>query len=291
MAEDFLPGDDGLPIGEVGAWTRDKHALLRRYVGISAGVRAEFTGPGKAGAPYIDLFCGPGYCRVRDEDEVLPGSALVAALSAAERKQPFSAIHVGDAAEVARKIVAGLNPFALHLVFLDPFNLGGLSMPLIEAFAPLKRIDLLMHVSAMDLQRNLEQAIASDASHHFDSFAPGWRDQVDQQAPSHTVRRRIVATRRHPLGHRRRRVRAARASDGFGLGRGHPRAMPPRGRRVLLQAMGRRPQAPLRPDAGRADLRRDARSSEGLNGLTARPESGRSNRHWRRRQRSANLDW
>ena len=220
MTDDFVPADDGLPIGEVGAWTRDKHALLRRYVGISAGVRAGFIGAGKAGATYIDLFCGPGYCRVRDEVEVLPGSALVAALAAAERKRPFSAIHVGDAepqfgeatrqrllaagitspihtwcgdaAEVARRIVAGLNPYALHLVFLDPFNLGGLSMPIIEAFAPLKRVDLLMHVSAMDLQRNLEQAIASDEGHQFDSFAPGWRDHVDQRAPSHTVRRRII---------------------------------------------------------------------------------------------------
>lgn len=220
MTDGFVPADDGLPVSEVGAWTRDKHVLLRRYVGISAGVRAGFIGPGKAGATYIDLFCGPGYCRVRDAEGVLPGSALVAALAAAERKRPFSAIHIGDAdprfpeatrrrllaggitspvrtysgnaADVARQVARNLNPHALHLVFLDPFSLGALSMPIIEAFAPFKRVDLLMHVSAMDLQRNLEQAIASDESHQFDSFAPGWRDHVDQKAPAHTVRRRII---------------------------------------------------------------------------------------------------
>ena len=63
---------------------------------------------------------------------------------------------------------------------------------LTEDESPLAGEDLLMHVSAMDLQRNLEQAIASDESHQFDSFAPGWRGHVDQKAPAHTVRRGII---------------------------------------------------------------------------------------------------
>jgi three-Cys-motif partner protein len=66
----------------------------------------------------------------------------------------------------------------LHLAFLDPFNLSGLSFALIKTFAALKRIDLLMHVSVQDIQRNADWYTAEDCA-IFDTFAPGWREEVD----------------------------------------------------------------------------------------------------------------
>lgn len=96
------------------------------------------------------------------------------------------------AEQVARRIAAKLNPYALHLVFLDPFNLGALPFSIVEAFAPLRRVDLLMHVSAMDLQRNLEQAIGAEEGHQFDVFAPGWRSDIDVRQPAHVVRRELL---------------------------------------------------------------------------------------------------
>ena len=65
----------------------------------------------------------------------------------------------------------------LHFCFLDPFNLGSLDFSIIEAFNQIYRIDLLMHVSAMDL---------------FDTFAPGWREKVDTRGAPLIVRQRVV---------------------------------------------------------------------------------------------------
>lgn len=93
----------------------------------------------------------------------------------------------------APRLVARLNPYALHVVFLDPFNLGALPFTVIEAFAPLRRVDLLMHVSAMDLQRNLEQAVGVEEGHQFDAFAPGWRSVVDVRRPAHLVRHDLIS--------------------------------------------------------------------------------------------------
>lgn len=70
--------EDGLPREIVGRWVEDKHARLQKYIGISRAVRKKFIGPGKAGATYIELYCGPGRVRVEGSPEVLPGSPLVA---------------------------------------------------------------------------------------------------------------------------------------------------------------------------------------------------------------------
>ena len=65
----LIDGDDGLPAEEVGVWAKEKHDYLCRYIDISRSTRAKYLGPGKAGATYIDLFCGPGRCKVRDSGE------------------------------------------------------------------------------------------------------------------------------------------------------------------------------------------------------------------------------
>ena len=35
--------DDGLPLDEVGAWAKDKHDRLRKYVDITRSVRKKFV--------------------------------------------------------------------------------------------------------------------------------------------------------------------------------------------------------------------------------------------------------
>jgi three-Cys-motif partner protein len=211
--------EDGLPIDEVGAWVHEKHERLRRYVSISSKVRAKFTGGSKAGATYIDLYCGHGRSRIRGSTELVNGSTIVAALAAQSSGHAFSEIHVADidstavkataarirahgittpvkqyvgaAEKTARAVVRRLGRRGLHVMFLDPYNLGNLPPSVLEAFSHLPRVDILIHVSAMDLQRNLEQAIGADEGHQFDVFAPGWRDAVDTKQPPHEVRRAI----------------------------------------------------------------------------------------------------
>jgi hypothetical protein len=75
------------------------------------------------------------------------------------------------------KIVESLDPYGLHLAFLDAQDLGTLSFDLFEQLAKLKRIDVIAHVSLSDLQRNADR-YTHEAHDQFDEFAPGWRDKV-----------------------------------------------------------------------------------------------------------------
>ena len=193
---------------------------MRAYVEISAKVRAKFTGPGTAGASYIDLYCGPPQSRERGSGALVYGSAIVAVEAARKTGHPFTEVHLSDlnrsygeataaclrsldsgvrvaayggtATEVARQVVGRLASQGLHLVFLDPFSLGDLSFQVLRVFSRLQRADLLIHVSAMDLQRNLEQAIGLASNHSFDDFMPGWRRVIDVRQPIHDLRRAVL---------------------------------------------------------------------------------------------------
>jgi three-Cys-motif partner protein len=85
---------------------------------------------------------------------------------------------MGPAQETARRIVKQLNPHGLHFAFLDPYNLQDLPFSVIQAFSRLKYIDMLIHVSAQDLQRNLDSYSMSDDG-PLDAFAPGWRKAIN----------------------------------------------------------------------------------------------------------------
>jgi three-Cys-motif partner protein len=203
---------DGLPLGEVGEWALDKHERLKKYVDITSKARLKYI-QGTGGATYIDLFSGPGRARIRDTSTIIDGSPLVAFQSAKVSKVPFSEIHladaeagfsaaasnrikraggrsnfyVGQAADTAREIVAKLNPYGLHFAFLDPYNLAGLSFDIIRTLASLKRIDMLLHVSIQDMQRNSGRYMSEEYS-AFDAFAPGWRTKVDLNQNLNAIR-------------------------------------------------------------------------------------------------------
>jgi three-Cys-motif partner protein len=209
--------EDGLPLGDIGRWAaEEKHSRLKRYVEITCAARRKYLGGGKAGATYIDLYCGPGRAAIRETGERVDGSALLAFKAAGEKKAPFTELHVGDtnpeyvqacvtrlqrieapvqgyvgaAVETVTKVAAQLNPHGLHFAFLDPFDLKTLPFVVIERLAQLKRMDMLIHVSVMDLQRNLRPYIENPES-PFDTFAPGWRQVIDPVQPDAAVRRQI----------------------------------------------------------------------------------------------------
>lgn len=213
----YEPDEDGYRREVVGSWVEEKHIRLERYVEISRSVRQRFVGSGNAGATYIELFSGPGRARIRESEQVVHGSPLVAWTKSLEGGSPFSEVHVSDlgpenmeaavdrlrraganvfsetgaAVEVVDKIVAKLGRYALHFAFLDPYNLGSLPFSIIEKLAALKRMDLLIHVSISDLQRNLGRYIEARES-PLDAFAPGWRERVDENRPQEVVRAEIL---------------------------------------------------------------------------------------------------
>jgi three-Cys-motif partner protein len=208
---------DGLPVdGPVGPWARDKHALLRRYVSISRGARKNYLPPvGTGGASYIDLYSGYGRSLVTS-GEIIDGSPLVAFCAARDGNARFSEIHLADleerksetakrrivglggsakayagpAVQTVQEIVDAINPFGLHFAFLDPYNLQDLPFGVIAALARLKRIDMLVHVSAQDLQRNLQRNIAEEET-PLDIFMPGWRDVVDTKQAQQAIRAQL----------------------------------------------------------------------------------------------------
>lgn len=209
--------DDHLPLDEVGVWAKEKHERLLKYIDISRAARRKFV-EGSGGAAYIDLFCGAGRAVVHETGEIIDGSPVVAFKSARTGGVPFTEIHIadfdekkvvsaasriarvggsaksyiGEAVHTAGQIVEHLNPYGLHFAFLDPFNLDDLPFSVIETLSQLKRIDLLIHVSVQDLQRNLD-AYSKSNDGPLDHFAPGWRNAIDLKQTQSATRAAYIA--------------------------------------------------------------------------------------------------
>jgi len=65
---------DGLPSRCVGSWSRDKLFYLSRYCSIfTTGMKNKWRN-----RVFVDLFCGPGRCRVRPHGDFEDGSPLIA---------------------------------------------------------------------------------------------------------------------------------------------------------------------------------------------------------------------
>lgn len=210
-------GEDGQPREIVGAWAIEKHDRIRKYIDISRHARHKFLSGRSGSAGYIDLFCGTGQARVRDSRKIIDGSALVAFKSARDGGNGFTEVHVGDlmaeaanatrarlaaigaivsahvgsADQTVQNVVKAINPYGLHFAVLDPYKLESLTFELIRTLSRLKHIDILMHVSAMDLQRNLGAYSEADQN-QLDKFAPGWRSAVDIQRPQAAIRAGVL---------------------------------------------------------------------------------------------------
>ncbi len=77
------------------------------------------------------------------------------------------------------------------MAFLDPHNLGSLSFELFKSLARLKRIDVIVHVSLSDLQRNADR-YTSKAHDQFDTFAPDWRKAISHNEMNQAALRAAI---------------------------------------------------------------------------------------------------
>jgi len=98
----------------------------------------------------------------------------------------------GNAEDTAARIAKKLNRYGLYFVFLDPYKLEDLPFSVIEAFGGFKYIDILIHVSAMDLQRNLD-AYSTSKDGPLDRFAPGWRTAISRKQTQSATRASYIA--------------------------------------------------------------------------------------------------
>jgi three-Cys-motif partner protein len=212
--ERYVMGDDGLVVEKVGPWARGKLDIISAYVHITGATRRKYA---RNRPPFIDVFSGPGRSMVRTDGAFVDGSPVAAFKRGKESAEPFATIEISDlepellaaatirlqkltapvkgtpgpAVEAIGKIVSSLNPYGLHFALLDPHNLGTLSFSIIERLAGLKHVDILVHVSVSDLQRNVD-LYSSELQEQFDEFAPGWRDHVPRDTNQHSLRSAII---------------------------------------------------------------------------------------------------
>lgn len=197
----------------VGRWvTEEKHEILKRYVRMSYGARGKF--PNRA---YVDVFAGPGRVMVKGKNHYADGGSLAAWRIAQQLPGAFTHFFVADAsadylaAAKARLSGAGANaeyfvgpahktideilPLlptkGLHLALLDPFNAGHLHFSIIEKLAKFSNIDIAVHLSTGDIQRNIAEGLKTGRS-SLDSFAPGWQDHVSPMSSHREMRRQFL---------------------------------------------------------------------------------------------------
>ncbi len=213
--EQYPLGDDGLVVEKVGAWAKTKHKLLTDYIQASGGARSNYHI--RSGAAYIDVFCGPGRLLIRDTREHIDGSSVAAYKRGLTSPAPFSSIEISDwdeellgatharlcsltapvvatpgpAVEAMERIVQRVHRHGLHFAFLDPHNLGALSFELFKILKKLEHIDILVHISIADLQRNVDLYTSEDYD-QFNTFAPGWRNAINYNAMNKSALRSAI---------------------------------------------------------------------------------------------------
>ncbi|MDR5835132.1 three-Cys-motif partner protein TcmP [Caballeronia sp. LZ034LL] len=195
--EVVLDPADGLPVMQVGPWSEEKHVALSRYVDAARKARAKW-----AYASFIDLFSGPGRVLNRESGVISDGGVLSAWRMSARGGAPFNEIfiadtnaesveacsarlreagakvqaYVGSACKTVDLVLAKL-PRGLHFAFLDPFSIEHLDFEIILKLAARPNIDILIHFSVMDVQRNIGVDF-NLANSRLDAAAPGWRNNL-----------------------------------------------------------------------------------------------------------------
>jgi three-Cys-motif partner protein len=80
----------------------------------------------------------------------------------------------GPGAETIKAMVSGVPARSLCMAYVDPYNLERLSFAIFQELASLRKVDLAVNFSTMDLQRNVEFEFDPERA-RFDDVAPGWR--------------------------------------------------------------------------------------------------------------------
>jgi three-Cys-motif partner protein len=207
MAEQGLVGGDNFPVRSSGVWVQEKFYYLRRYLDIfSVGMKNKWGGR----LYYVDLFAGPGECRIRgsQEGEDIDGSPLIAlefdfakyyffesdpacfqALDArikkrAPRKLEKVKMILGDCNETIEH--AELPHEGLGVALIDPTGISRISFETIRNLATGRQIDLIINFpEGMGIRMNLHQytQTESNALSRYTGSAK-WRNRYQQSLTS-----------------------------------------------------------------------------------------------------------
>lgn len=151
--------EDGQPVRCVGPWSLNKHYYIERYIDIfHSGMAKTFPI-----LNYIDLFAGPGKCRVKRTRELTDGSPLIAArfgftgyflvdmnpdaVVALKKRFPHTAraiIYQDDCNNCASDIRARTSDYALNLLVADQTTVQ-LKFETLRLLTDGRRVDLIIY--------------------------------------------------------------------------------------------------------------------------------------------------
>lgn len=170
--------DDGLPTRDSRVWAEEKLFAWYRYVNITT--KAMVGKPQwSAGIYYVDLFAGPGICKLRSGRRI-PGSPLIAAhapkrfdnlllcelnsenanacrqrLASSPSSDSFMVME-GDCNDVVHDIRKQIPKWSLTVAFIDPESLQ-IHFDSLRALTEDRRVDLLiLFPDAMEVNRNVD---------------------------------------------------------------------------------------------------------------------------------------
>lgn len=208
----LVADDDRLPVRDAGAWTEDKLYYWNRYVEITTTAMVDKPQWG-AGLIYVDLFAGPGICKLRESGRRIPGSVLLAAhapkpfkrIIACELDQELasacrtrldltyaakrSEVLTGNCNELIDRVTALIPDRALTLAFVDPEALH-IHFSTLRRLTTGRRVDLLvLFADRMDIVRNVA-FYACQSQSNLDTFLgpdTDWRSKW-QNLPNQNAR-------------------------------------------------------------------------------------------------------
>jgi three-Cys-motif partner protein len=201
MNDYLLPVSDGLPARNSGEWVKEKLFYVKRYIDV---FEVAMRGKSWRRRIFIDLFAGPGKCVIRDTNEHLLGSPLIALQTqypftdyyfsdldrgnidalrqrTANCSVPKGNVHflLGDANRKVMDVITEIRRFdkqyidgvlpCLNLAFLDPEGLE-LEWETIAQLATMNRMDLIIHYSQNGLTRNLDKCYVTEKETIVDKF-------------------------------------------------------------------------------------------------------------------------
>jgi three-Cys-motif partner protein len=169
--------EDGEVVQCVDRWAEDKFFYFDRYLEATRKARAKYSQYGNA--VYIDLFAGPGKCRIKILKKEIPGGALRASslgeapfsriilndlsrnnCEALSQRIERAEIHNGDANIIIEAVVSDLlvaKYDKYHFAFLDPFATENLKFDTIRQLSKMKRIDIMINFPIGPIRRNYKK--------------------------------------------------------------------------------------------------------------------------------------
>lgn len=223
MKHNYLEAvDDGLSMRPSGDYAKDKLDILERFLDMfTTSMRDRWTA-----ISYVDLEAGPGKNELRDSQEIILGSPLIALKYEfdhyffVEKQQPqFEALHkrvvtspkhdhirtYNDDCNVAvYEIVRAIKaieapasnriPRSLNLVFVDPEGLE-IHWNTIKLLGEETRSDLIINFSTSGITRNIKQFLRSKQDTALDLFfgVRAWRQVYERlHSKENTAVRRVM---------------------------------------------------------------------------------------------------